>query len=78
MEYEFSWVWFFIGILILTSAGCLTVFYRQIANAIGSGVSSYERYRLYGLLGCFLGVAVMLNLHTLLLNWLFGMLFSRT
>jgi hypothetical protein len=78
MEYMFSWSWFFGGILVLLAGAALTIWYRQLADIFGSGVSSYERYRLYGLIACLLGIIVMLNLHTLLLQWFFGMLFSRS
>ena len=76
MTYYFSWNWFFIGIVVLAAGVALTVWYRPIADSIASGVSSYEKFRLYGLIACLLGFVVMLNLHTMLLNWFFGMLFG--
>ena len=75
MDYTFSWSWFGIGMLVLFAGAALVVWYRPIADNFGSGVSSYERYRLYGLIACGLGLLVMLNIHTLLLQWFFGMLF---
>ncbi len=76
MEYIFSWSWFLGGILVLFAGAALTVWYQQLADMFGSGVSSYERYRLYGLIACIFGIVIMLNLHTLLLRWFFGMLFG--
>ncbi|NCU39068.1 hypothetical protein EOL96_08625 [Candidatus Saccharibacteria bacterium] len=76
MSYVFSWSWFGIGILIVLLGAALTVWYRPIANAFGDGVSGYERYRLWGLIACGVGIIVTLNLHSLLLNWFFGMLFG--
>jgi hypothetical protein len=76
MEYTFSWGTFFVGMLILLAGAALTIWYRPIADNLGSGVSSYDRYRLVGLIGCGVGFIVMLNLHSLILGWLFGMLFG--
>ena len=78
MDYTFSWAAFFIGALILLVGAALTAWYRPIADNLGSGVSSYDRYRLAGLIACALGIVVMLNLHTLILGWIFGLFFSGT
>jgi hypothetical protein len=77
MIYTFSWGWFFIGIIVLAASVALTVWYRVIADNFGNGVSSYDRYRLWGLIGCGLGFIVMLNLHTYLLVLFFSQLFGR-
>ena len=76
MEYTFSWGWFGVGLLILLAGVALTVWYRPIADNFGSGVVSYERFRLWGLIGCGTGLLVMLNLHSLFLSWFFSMLFG--
>ncbi len=78
MEYTFSWGWFGIGLLVLAASVALTVWYRPIADNFGSGVASYERFRLWGLIGCGIGFIMMLNLHTLLLGWFFSMLFHSS
>lgn len=77
MQYQFDFGAFFVGILILLASAALVLFYRPIADNFGGGVGSYERYRLWGLIGCGLGILVMLNLHTLILVWFFGLLFNR-
>ena len=77
MEYTFSWGAFFVGILILVAGAALTLWYRPIADNFGSGVSSYDRYRMWGLIACATGVVVMLNLHTLILTALLGSFFRR-
>ena len=78
MEYTFSWGAFAVGALILLVGAALTAWYRPIADNFGGGVGSYDRYRLVGLIGCALGLIVMLNLHTLILNAIFGMFFHRS
>ena len=78
MDYTFSWAAFFIGALILLVGAALTAWYRPIADNLGSGVSSYDRYRLAGLIACGVGIVVMLNLHTLILGWILDLFFSGT
>ena len=77
MEYTFSWGAFFVGFLILAASGALVIWHRQIADNLGSGLASYEKYRLYGLIGCGVGFLVMLNVHSLLFTWILSMLFNR-
>ena len=76
MEYTFDWGAFFLGILILAASGALVIYYRPIADNFGSGAASYDRYRIWGLIGCGLGLVVMLNLHTFLLTLFFPQLFG--
>ena len=76
MDYTFSWAAFFIGALILLVGAALTLWYRPIADTMGGGASSYDRYRLVGLIACIVGLVVMLNLHTVILGWIAGMFFS--
>ena len=74
--YEFSFGAFLFGMVVLVCGGIFTVFYRKIADNIGSGVSSYERFRLWGLIACGAGFAIMIGLHTIPLNWLMKTLFG--
>ena len=75
--YEFSIGSFFQGLGILAAGVAFVKWYQVIADNMGSGVSSYDRYRLYAMLTCGLGLIVMLNLHTMFLNWFFGLLFGN-
>ena len=77
MQYTFSWGAFFIGTLILLGGAALTAWYRPIADNMGSGVGSYDRYRMWGLIAVGVGFIVMLNIHSLILSALFNALFNR-
>jgi uncharacterized membrane-anchored protein YitT (DUF2179 family) len=77
MNYEFSTAAFFIGVIILVVGVVGMRFHQVIADNLGSGVASYDRYKLYALIACILGFIVMLNLHSVILGWFFGMVFGR-
>jgi hypothetical protein len=77
MQYEFSIGSFFVGLLILAAGVAFVKWYQPIADNLGSGVASYDRFKLAAFITCGLGFVVMLNLHTMLLTWLFSSLFSR-
>ena len=77
MTYEFSIPSFFIGLIILI-IGILFVRYHQwVADNFGSGVASYDRYKLYALITCGLGLVVAINLHAVILGWVFTSIFNR-
>ena len=67
MQYHFSIGWFFIGLLILAAGVAFVKWYQPIANSLGGGVGSFERYKLWALITCGVGFIVMLNLHTFIL-----------
>lgn len=75
MSYEFSLGSFFIGLLILGVGIAFVRWYQPVADNLGSGVSSYDRFRLWALITCGVGFLVMLNLHIFILGWFFSMLF---
>jgi uncharacterized membrane protein YidH (DUF202 family) len=77
MEYEFSVGSFLIGLLILAAGVAFVRWYQIIADNLGGGVSSYDRYKLWAFITCGIGLIVMLNLHTMILTWFFGMLFPQ-
>lgn len=57
-----------LGLVILIAGGAVVVFYRQISENLASGVSSYDRVKLFGVIACGVGLVIMMNLHTLLLR----------
>ena len=75
MNYEFSIGSFFFGILILAAGILLVRFHAWAADNFAGGVSSYERFKLVGVLTCGLGLIVMINLHTLILGTLVRAIF---
>ena len=77
MEYELSMGSFIAGLAIVIAGVVFVRFHQWLANNFGGGVGSYERYKLYALITCALGFVVMVNLHTMLLTWFFGMIFGR-
>ena len=76
MSWEFSFGWFFLGVVILIAGTCLTVFYQQIGDNMASGPSSYERIKLVGVITAGVGFVVMANLHTLILSFFVDIVFS--
>ena len=73
MGYEFSWGAFMLGILITVIGAVMLRFYQPLADNLSSGVMSYDRFKLAGLIVVGLGLIVMLNLHTLILEALIGL-----
>ncbi len=77
MSWEFSIGWFITGLIILIAGILVVVFYRQIAENLASGVSSYDRVKLFGIIGSALGLIIMANIHTFLLELLVQLIFKR-
>jgi hypothetical protein len=73
MQYEFSIGSFFVGLLILAAGVAFVKWYQPIADNMGSGVASYERFKLWAFITCGVGFVVMVNLHTMLLTWIFDL-----
>lgn len=76
MLYQFSFGSLFFGILVLIAGGIVVIFHQKLADNLGSGVSSYDRFKFWGLVTCGVGFAIMLSLHTIPLNWLLNSLFG--
>lgn len=77
MEYEFSFGWLFGGLLIALAGGLIVIFYKQIADNLVNGVSSYEKVKLVGVITVIVGLICTANLHTFILGWLVSLLFER-
>lgn len=77
MDYEFSIASFFVGLIILTLGVVFVRFHQWVADNFGNGVSSYDRYKLYAFLACGIGLIVMVNLHSVILNSIANAIFNR-
>jgi hypothetical protein len=75
MNYEFSIGSFLIGLIILAGGVAFVRWHQVIADNLGSGVVSYDRFKLWAFITCGVGFIIMLNLHIILLGWLVSMLF---
>ena len=47
MEYSFSIGWLFGGLAIALAGGLIVIFYKQIADNLANGVSSYDHVKLF-------------------------------
>ena len=77
MDYEFSIASFFVGLIILALGVVFVRFHQWVADNFGNGASSYDRYKLYAFLACGIGLIVMVNLHTVILNSIANAIFNR-
>jgi hypothetical protein cdiviTM7_02192 len=77
MQWNFSFGWMIIGLLITAISGLVISKYQIISDNMLSGVSSYDRVKFWGLIGVGLGLAVTANLHTLFLTLLVSIVFKR-
>lgn len=68
MDFEYSIGWLFGGILITVAGALVVIFYKQIADNLANGVSSYDRVKLFGVIAVVVGLICVANLHTFLLT----------
>ena len=76
MDWNFSFGWVILGIVILIAGILITVFYRQISDNFTAGIP-YNKIKLVGVIVAIIGVAVMANLHTLILSGIVNLIFKR-
>ena len=77
MDWNFSIGWMITGLIILAASGAVVANYQKISDTMLSGVSSYDRVKFWGMIGVGLGLAVMANLHTLILTFFVNLVFKR-
>ena len=70
MDFTFDFGWMIGGVVIAAAGGAIVYFHRQIADNFASGVSSYEKVKLFGVITTVVGLIIMANLHTLILTFL--------
>ena len=76
MGYEFSIGSFFLGLLIVGAGAAMVIWFRQIGDNFASGLGSYDKIKLYGVIAVVVGLFVMINLHFVVLEWLLSLLFG--
>ena len=74
MDFTFDFGWMFGGLVIAAIGGAIIFFYRPIADNFASGVSSYDKVKLFGIITLVVGLLVTANLHTLVLSLFVGLL----
>lgn len=77
MDYEFSFGWMVAGLVITIAGALVVVFYRPIADNLASGVSSYEKVKLFGIIAIIVGLLTTSNLLLFVLRLLFRMLLGQ-
>lgn len=76
MEYKFSIAWFVAGFLVTAVGGLFMKYHQWVADNFGGGLGSYDKYKLAAIITTVTGLVFMVNVHTVLLAWFFGMLFG--
>ena len=77
MDFTFSFGWMFGGLAIALAGGLIVIFYRQIADNLANGVSSYDKIKLFGVIATVIGFLIAANLHLLALTFITNILFGR-
>ena len=73
MDFTFSFGWMAAGLVIAAAGGAVVIFYRQIAHGLANGVSSYDKIKLFGVIAIIVGLLVAMNLHVIVLEFIFGL-----
>lgn len=77
MDFEWNFGWMIGGLFIALAGGLIVVFYRQIAENLANGVSSYEHVKLFGIVTIIVGFLITANLHILVLTLITNLLFGK-
>ena len=77
MDFTFSFGWMAAGLVITLAGGAIVIFYRQIAQGLASGVASYDRVKLVGIITVVVGLAVTMNIHILILEFIVGLVTGK-
>lgn len=77
MDFEFSFGWLFGGLAITLTGGLIVIFYKQIADNLANGVSSYDRVKLFGVITIIVGLICTANLHVFILQLIVNLIMGR-
>ena len=68
MDFTFSFGWMAAGLVIAAIGGTVVYFHRPIAENLASGVASYDKVKLFGIIMSVIGLLVTANLHIIVLE----------
>lgn len=77
MQWHFSALWLFIGLLVIAGGALTVIFYNKVADAFFEGVKNYGKTKLGGLIAIGVGLLLMTNTHTMILTMLVDFFFKR-
>ena len=77
MDFEYSIGWMFGGLAIALAGGLIVIFYKQIADNLANGVSTYEHVKLFGVITIIVGLLITANLHTFILSLIVHLMFGK-
>ena len=77
MDYSFNLGWLFGGLGLILVGGLIVIFYKQIADNLVNGVSSYDKTKLVGVITAIVGMLMASNLLPLILTWIAKLIFQR-
>jgi hypothetical protein len=75
--YKFSFLWLVIGLLVSIGGILIVRFYKQVADNLAHGVSSYQKVKAWGVGFAAAGILMALNVHMLLLELLVNLIFPK-
>lgn len=76
MQYTFSWVWFFVGLVAFVGGAVILKYYDKVSEFMGSGVAGYQRWKIVALCVSGAGLIMMFNLHTFILGFIAQLIFG--
>ena len=65
------------GVVIILLGTAFIYFYTPIADNLGGGLGSYQKYKLYGVIAVVFGFLILFNIPQFLLNQVLSVFFSR-
>ena len=77
MDFTYDFGWMAGGLAIALAGGLIVVFYKQIADNLVNGVSSYEHVKLFGIITIVVGLLITANLHIFVLEFIVSLFFKK-
>ena len=77
MDFTFDFGWMAGGLVIAVAGGLIVAFYKQIADNLVNGVSSYDKVKLVGVITIVVGLLITANLHIVILELIAKLMFGK-